>query len=131
MESTLCLNYGPLPSLAQRIPFTVSTTRAKKPHFSFGHSSLSLSNASRTHLIGHAFSPITKKKTLSLRVLAFSRGGKDALKSLLDVGVYLASQESNTKTPSFDQVELNSLRFPKTPSLEQANTLYKVLFFTL
>lgn len=121
MESTLCLKYGPLPSLAQRIPFTVSTTRATKPHFCFGHSSLSLSYASRTHLIGHghAFSPITKKKTLSLRVSAFPRGGKDALKSLLDVGVYLAS------------VELNSLGFPKTPSLEQANTLYKVLFFTL
>ncbi|KAK4589221.1 hypothetical protein RGQ29_019995 [Quercus rubra] len=115
MESTLCLKYGPLPSLAQRIPFTVSTTRATKPHFCFGHSSLSLSYASRTHLIGHghAFSPITKKKTLSLRVSAFPRGGKDALKSLLDVGVYLAS------------VELNSLGFPKTPSLEQANTLYK------
>ena len=126
MQSALCLNCGPLPSLAsQRKPFTVSTRRATKPHFSFGNSSLSLSNASRSsHLIGHVFTPITKQKAPSVRASAFPGGGKAALKSLLDVTVYLASS-------NVDSQEGRTLSLPSRPSFEEVNSLYKVLFNTL
>jgi len=121
MESALCLHYGPLPSLAQRIPSTVSTTRATRPYFTFSHSSLMLSNASTSQLKGHDSRPIIKQKAPSVRASAFPMGGKAALQSFLDMSAYLASSNIDFQKGS------TFILIPSRPSVEDVAVL-KVLF---
>ncbi|KAB1221321.1 hypothetical protein CJ030_MR2G005634 [Morella rubra] len=150
MESTLCLRYGPLPTLPLHIPSLVRSARVTKPQFSFSHSSLSLSipNRSSYRSLGHAFRSVVgannrfpalstndesdnkivrgtvgaslalasvlaivscgctmnpkgiagtpknlqrSSSTKAARSTIYPKGGKAALKSLLDMTVYLAS----------------------------------------
>ncbi|KAB1221319.1 hypothetical protein CJ030_MR2G005636 [Morella rubra] len=157
MESTLCLRYGPLPTLPLHIPSLVRSAWVTKPQFSFSHSSLSLSIPDRSSYrpLGHAFSSVVSainrfptpstndesdnkivrgstvgaslalatvlamiswRYTMNPKAIAasfetlqrssstkevgspvYAKGGKAALKSLLDMTVYLTS--SPTKLP--------------------------------
>ncbi|KAB1221316.1 hypothetical protein CJ030_MR2G005639 [Morella rubra] len=115
MEPALFLHYGPLPSLATCIPSLVSTTRATRPHLSFSRSSLLQSDGSTGHLKWHSFNPMIEKKSSSVKASAFPMGGKAALKSLLDINVYLASSDAVSKKGTFS--------LPSRPTIEDIAVL--------